>query len=220
MDGIHETYGNKFKVNWFDISSSGLTDMQIITYLVHNHGISYQTIFENMSSVIKITNHKFQKYLSFYPVELLDKTEETLLELSMRDNVILGLSTGNVESVCLNKTKYTGIDDYFTFGSFGDEVFDRNQLLKLTKHRLQKNNNFTRKDIALHVGDSILDMSSAKKVGFIPIGVTTGKYSEDELRRAGAKFVFDKLPDLNTYLDSIIESIDVKDEKLPLYLKR
>ncbi len=220
LDGIHETYGNKFKVNWMDISSPGLTDLQIITYLVHNHGISYHTIFKNMNKVIRITDHKFHKYLNFYPVELLDKTEETLQQLSERENVVLGLSTGNIKSICLGKTKYTGIEDYFSFGAFGDEVYDRNRLLKLTKERLRTEYGLTKRDLILHVGDSILDITASIENNVIPIGVATGKYSKEDLYNAGAKYVFDKLPELNTELDTLLGSFQQKDQKLPVYLKR
>ena len=218
LAGIHECFGNKFRVNWFDISHNGLTDVQIIAFLVHNHGISYHTIFEKMDDCIKIISDKFQEYLKIYPVELLDKAEKTLQNLSERDHVTIGLSTGNIKTICLQKTKYTGIDNFFSFGSFGDEVFNRYQLLKLTKSRLKIEYRFSSEDIAFHVGDSVLDMLSAGESGLIPIGITTGKNSERELYDAGAKLVFKKLQDFELSIDSIIDLIQEKYLGSSLYL--
>ena len=133
LEGIHETFDNKFRVNWFDVHASGYTDLQIITSLVHNHGVSMQDIFEKMPLCVSNIIQSFPKYSYFYPVELLKGAEKTLRELYYMDDVILGLSTGNIKSIGLDKAKSTGIDYYFSFGSFGDEVFTRPQLLRLTK---------------------------------------------------------------------------------------
>ena len=219
LEGIHLTFNRKFQVNFHEISNSGLTDLQIITLLVHNHGISYEDIFKQMNLCVHNIVKKFDDYSYFHPVELLVGAEETLKNLSYRDNVIIGLSTGNIKEICLNKARLTGIDEYFAFGSFGDEAFNRDQLLQLTKYRLQKEFGYSKKDIALHVGDSVMDILSAKKAGFIPIGVSTGSYTKEKLLKAGAKFVFERISDLDLYFDEIIDSIQNKNYATSVILK-
>jgi phosphoglycolate phosphatase-like HAD superfamily hydrolase len=43
------------------------------------------------------------------------------------------------------------------------------------------------------VGDTPLDVDAAKAVGAISLGVASGKYPVDDLRRAGADFVLGSL---------------------------
>jgi phosphoglycolate phosphatase-like HAD superfamily hydrolase len=43
------------------------------------------------------------------------------------------------------------------------------------------------------VGDTPLDVDAAKAVGAVSLGVASGKYSVDELRRAGADLVLASL---------------------------
>ena len=204
LEGIYETFDKKFPVNWFEISTSGMTDLQMIISLVHNHGISYHTIFEQMDECISTISDKFQKYLNVYPVELLDKSEKVLDELNQRNNVVIGLSTGNIRNIGLAKTRYTGIDNYFSFGSFGEESFNRYQLLQNTKKRLIQNYGYTKRDIAIHIGDAVLDVLAAKKAGLIPIGVTTGGNTRQDFQKIGTKFIFDNLTELNESFDEIL----------------
>jgi phosphoglycolate phosphatase-like HAD superfamily hydrolase len=159
---------------------------------------------------MRAIEQNFYYYLNSYPVELLDYADKAIEGLYKHDEVIIGLSTGNIKSIGLSKIKYTGIDNFFSFGSFGNEVFDRYQLLKLTKKRLTRDFDYSISDVAMHVGDSTLDILSAKKSGFVPIGVTTGSCSEQELYKAGAKFVFNNLRELNNSFDSVLEIIQQK----------
>ena len=119
LEAIHVTFNRKFQVNWFDISSAGLTDLQIITNLVHNHGISLNTIFQNLNLCLYNINKNFNKYLKTYPIELLDHAKETVESLSNRDDTIIGISTGNIKTISIKKLVYTGIEHYFLFGSYG-----------------------------------------------------------------------------------------------------
>ena len=218
LAGIHETFNNKFYVNWIDLAHSGFTDLQIITSLVHNQGVSYHHIFDNMNLCLRSISQKFHEYVLFYPVELLDDAEKTLQNLSNKDNVTIGLSTGNIKSICLSKTKFTNIDEYFSFGSFGNQAFNRYQLLELTKNRLKLNYSFSKNDFAFHIGDSLLDMKAARKSGFIPIGIATGGYSKVQLLQSGAKYVFNDLKEFNKSFDSILDKLEEKKHYLPIYM--
>ena len=49
---------------------------------------------------------------------------------------------------------------------------------------------------AVVVGDTVFDMRCAKKVGALAVGITTGRSSEEELRRAGADCVIESLSEI------------------------
>lgn len=202
LRAIHETYDNKFTVNWFDLNLSGLTDMEIITNLVHNHGISFNIIFERMTECIELINEEFLYYLKSYPIELLEGVPDTLNVL-YQNEILMGLTTGNIKSVAWAKTENTGIRKYFSLGGFGDEAYDRTQMLRLTMNRAIKKFNLSSNDIFIHVGDSVKDIISAIKVGFIPIGVTTGHYNKKQLKEAGALHVVQNLKEILPIINEI-----------------
>ena len=54
-----------------------------------------------------------------------------------------------------------------------------------------------------YVGDSILDVQMAKKVGIKVFSVATGDNSRDDLRAAGADLVFDNLSELKETLEDV-----------------
>ncbi len=59
---------------------------------------------------------------------------------------------------------------------------------------------------AVMVGDSVWDIEAAERAGIETLGLLTGGYSEAELRDAGAREVFDSLPELRDRLDALAGS--------------
>ena len=62
--------------------------------------------------------------------EVLPGVLSLLSELSMRDDVVLGLGTGNTEPAAFAKLARGGLDSFFTFGGFGSDHTDRAELLR------------------------------------------------------------------------------------------
>jgi len=56
---------------------------------------------------------------------------------------------------------------------------------------------------AVVVGDTVFDVRCAKKVGALAVGVTTGRSSEAELRKAGADCVIEALSELLILLSQL-----------------
>ena len=65
-------------------------------------------------------------------------------------------------------------------------------------------------DQVAYVGDTVIDMLTAKNAGIVGIGVTTGPSSEEELVEAGAFLVLSSVNDvLKIFLDSTILQANV-----------
>src|SRR5262249_26490355 len=77
-----------------------------------------------------------EAYLSFLKEEVQTSPKYRVLpgilsildDLSPRDDVILGLATGNVESGARIKLDRGGLNPYFAFGGFGSDSEDRSEL--------------------------------------------------------------------------------------------
>jgi HAD superfamily hydrolase (TIGR01549 family) len=57
---------------------------------------------------------------------------------------------------------------------------------------------------ALVVGDSVWDFEAAKRAGYVGYAIRTGGFSPEELTDAGAKEVFDSVPDLHRHLMAVL----------------
>ena len=56
-------------------------------------------------------------------------------------------------------------------------------------------------EIPVVIGDSVWDFEAAGRAGYMGYAIRTGGFSVDELRGAGARDVFDSIPDLHKRLD-------------------
>jgi phosphoglycolate phosphatase-like HAD superfamily hydrolase len=112
-----------------------------------------------------------------------------LSELGKRDDVILGLATGNIELGARIKLERGGLNPYFPFGGFGSDAEDRTELVrKASEKAADKYGASIATSNIFVIGDTPLDIEAGKRCGFKTVGVATGSYSVDELLAAGASF--------------------------------
>lgn len=150
-------------------------------------------------------------YLTFLPEELerckfylMPGVEELLLVLSAREEVLLGLQTGNLEPSAYMKLKRGNIDRYFLFGGFGSDSEDRTELVLKAIQRSRKYNggNIPGENIYV-IGDSPHDIIAGKNCGVNTIAVCTGKSDKAKLLAAGPTFMLADLDDIPLFLRQI-----------------
>jgi phosphoglycolate phosphatase len=132
---------------------------------------------------------------------ILPGVRELLDTLSARDDVFLGLVTGNFEEGARIKLEYFDLWRYFRCGAFGDDAADRNDLVPFACRRAfehglaagDAHNIFV-------VGDTPHDIACARAAGATPIGVATGNYTLEEIQASGADVVFRDLSDRAAFL--------------------
>jgi phosphoglycolate phosphatase-like HAD superfamily hydrolase len=129
---------------------------------------------------------------------------ELLDALHRRPDVYLALLTGNYEAAARIKLEYFDLWRYFSCGAFGDDAPDRNGLLPRAVATVAACGGppFAAAD-AIVIGDTPLDVACAAHSSARSIGVATGGHSVDELRAAGADYVFADLTDMHGVLRAI-----------------
>lgn len=129
---------------------------------------------------------------------------ELLPALQSRDDVALGLLTGNFEEAARIKLGHFDLWDYFRCGAFGDDAADRNQLVPFAVDRAKACGlgEFAFGDVIV-IGDTPSDVACARAVGAVPVAVATGTYSLDALRNTGAPIVLEDLSDTEGFLRMI-----------------
>jgi phosphoglycolate phosphatase len=161
---------------------SGRTDRAIARDLLVVHGIE-------PSSANQICLQ--EAYLSNLPNSLTNLggmvcpgIAELLRHLHPRQDVLLGLLTGNVRTGAKHKLGHFGLWDYFVCGGFGDEHYDRDDVARMaiTEVKAHLGRNIASSEVWV-IGDTPLDVQCARAVGAKVVAVATGWHALDELAR-------------------------------------
>ena len=136
--------------------------------------------------------------------EVLPGIRPLLDHLSERQDVAVGLVTGNFSKGAEVKLGHFDLWRYFRFGGFGDDAADRNLLVPFAVDRARACGvpELARRDVVV-IGDTPADVACAQAVGATAVAVATGGSSVEELRATGAEFVFANLADHRVLLDAL-----------------
>jgi phosphoglycolate phosphatase len=110
-----------------------------------------------------------------------------LLERLKGDEILLGLTTGNVEEAARIKLSRGDLNRFFSFGGYGSDSPDRTEL---TRKALERGGEVAGHPLDLarcfSCGDTPRDVEAGHGAGLRVVGVATGEYTVDELLEAGA----------------------------------
>jgi phosphoglycolate phosphatase len=186
----------------------GKTDPQIVRELMRRAGTEHREIDGRIDRALA-------RYVELLHAELgaadhADKVfpgvRPLLDALEARDDVLLGLLTGNVMAGAVAKLTAVGIvPARFRVGAFGSDHADRPALPAIARHRAAE---LLGEDVAggdvVVIGDTPADMSCGRAIGARAIGVATGRYSVEQLRECGAAAVFADLSDTDAVMHAIM----------------
>ena len=128
--------------------------------------------------------------------------------LKDRSGVYTGLLTGNYQQGARIKLGHFNLNEFFSFGAFGDDHCDRNRLLPFALERFQKVFGRPANGTTVYViGDTPRDVACARPYGAKSIAVATGDYSEAELQAAGADWVLKDLNEIEKFLSALSNGV-------------
>jgi len=175
------------------ISMAGKTDIAIIKECLSKHNMS---IDGHVDAVAGTYLKHLQKEIQNDRKKVNPGVRELLDHLSAKENVGLGLLTGNLEQGARIKLGSFNLNRYFSTGAFGSDDEDRNNLLPVAVKRFEALFRQTiETDDCIIVGDTPRDIACAHIYHALCIGVATGPYSIEELLEAGADYVLRDLSD-------------------------
>lgn len=183
------------------IEFSGRTDTAIFRDALRLHDIDgdFSTYLERFKEAYF---HYLERTLPTTQGSLMPGIASLLEDLSGRDEVQLGLATGNFRRGAELKLGHYRILHHFRDGGFGDDSEDRAQIVRLALQRLAGSPEATQQVVV--IGDTPHDIASAKANGAIAVGVATGKYGPEDLRRSGADVVFPDLSDTEAAIAALL----------------
>ncbi|MFL5593483.1 MAG: HAD family hydrolase [Gemmatimonadaceae bacterium] len=188
----------------------GKTDKQIVRDVMRLEGHSDEHIDSRMEKLIELyldglregaKGGKFNVRPLTGVVELLDALEK-------RDDVVLGLLTGNVEPGARIKLKAAGIDpDRFKINAFGSDHEHRPELPAIAQRRASETLGV---DIAgdrlVVIGDTPADIECGRSLGAKAIGIASGHYTVDQLQAHNPYAVFPSLKNTSQVLETILNA--------------
>ncbi|MCK9152341.1 HAD family hydrolase [Methanobacterium alcaliphilum] len=185
------------------INYHGKTDPQIMHEVLLEEGLDENEICPLKNDFIDCLSQYFIANVKFDKIKVMDGCQVLLKELENK-KVVLGLLTGNLETIAYAKLNHVNLGHYFKLGGFGSDSYYRPNLVKTALKRAK--NDFgiiPDKDNIFVVGDTPLDVAAGIMAGVLTIGVASGEYSINELEDSGADFVLDNLNDFKKFLEIV-----------------
>jgi len=187
----------------------GKTDPQIVRELLRHAGVADADIDARIDVVL-------DRYLALLREELAEANQhdhvfpgvrELLAALEARDDVLLGLLTGNIHRGAEAKLAAVGIEPArFHVGAYGSDHHERPQLPEIARRRAESflGHPVSGRDVVV-IGDTPADIACGRGIGARAIGVATGRYSVEELRAHDPAAVFADLTDTAAVVSAILD---------------
>lgn len=194
-----------------DYRYDGKTDKQIARELMRGAGFPDDVIDARMTSVLAAYLAGLHDELAAAPAalevhtgvaELLDALD------ALRDQVVVGLLTGNIEGGAHAKLRATGLGtERFRVGAFGSDHEHRAALPAIARARAAAMlGRDVPGDAIVIIGDTPHDLTCGNEIGARAIGVATGYYRAEALAKHPAVAVFENLGDTTRVVDAILHA--------------
>lgn len=172
---------------------SGKTDWQTLTELL---GLDEDAVGLQMPTFEAAMERHLTRLIVDFPVEACEGVLDTMNMLQARDDMLLGIITGNVSTTAPIKLSAAGITpDAFVVGAFGSEALDRNRLTPMALERATLHlGRAVNPANVLVVGDTPMDVACARAIGAVAVGVCTGS-GREIMQAAQPDYLLDDLTD-------------------------
>ncbi len=189
---------------WFD----GKTDRQIVRELMRHDGHSDELIEARMDALFTHYLRHLERELEAgaQAARVLPGIPDLIDTLAGRDDIVLGLLTGNLEAGARAKLRAVGVDfARFRINAFGSDHESRSELPGIAQRRARE---LLGLDVpgssVVVIGDTPADIECGRGIGARAIGVATGRFSIAELLTHPPAAVFADLADTAAVVDAIV----------------
>jgi len=198
---VGEVFGRTDPI--FDIPFAGRTDRAIATDIFAYYSIEFSD--ENLRDFLNCYTQHLSKLLAATPGLVLPGANELVSHLHGRDDVLLGLLTGNFVEGARLKLRHYELEQYFDFaiGGFGDSHADRDDVARaafdtVKSHRDPEDVNLDRVWV---IGDTPADIRCGRAIGAKVIAVATGIYSFEELSQHSPDHLAENFAEVESLLN-------------------
>lgn len=141
-------------------------------------------------------------------ITLLPGVADLLERLDQRDDVTLGLLTGNIRPMAYQKLDAVKQGRYFPFGAFGSDHAERSQLPAIALERAHEHAShaFSGRDVAI-IGDTPNDIQCGEGIGAFSVGVCTGHYDRSDLAPHEPNALLENLQSTEAFVQQVVDQL-------------
>jgi phosphoglycolate phosphatase-like HAD superfamily hydrolase len=183
-----------------EVPFSGRTDRAIARDLFHLHNVEDSPT--NLQRFLQSYLAHLPSCLAQFKGQVLPGIAALLDCLRLREDVAVGLLTGNIREGARLKLGHYGLWHHFAFGGFGDHHHDRDAVAQEALAAVHGHLNGTVDRTRIWViGDTPLDVRCARFIGARVVAVATGWHSLEDLRAEQPDLLLADLSDPVPLLD-------------------
>jgi phosphoglycolate phosphatase len=200
---LARVYGYDGDLTRYDFS--GRTDPQITSMVLCDFGLSDDDIQSRIDDLWELYVAGLAENATADRVCELPGIRELLDALTARDDILLGLLTGNIERGARIKLAPPDLNRYFSFGAFGSDSANRAALPPIAVERASRldGHRFVGRDVVI-IGDSIYDVRCGVPHDATTIAIASGKTSAERLRAENPHHFFDSAQELAAILNAVL----------------
>lgn len=178
---------------------AGRTDRSIGIDLLRVHGI--EPTDDNLQKMQEAYLQRLPAFLKNSSGRVLPGIKLLLETLNERDDVAIGLLTGNIRRGAEIKLTHYELWQHFPFGGFGDVHLCRNEVARMAFEESHRHcQTRISADRVWVIGDTPLDVACARAIGAKALAVATGWHKRHELEACHPDLVVSDLTDHSTFL--------------------
>ena len=184
-DGVHRNALHQAMREAFGVDTTidgipyhGKTDLGILRAAVQRVGLSDQNFEANLPMALEVVRREVSANAKLLAPVVCSAIPELLDELQTAGK-LLGLASGNLESVGWLKVKAAGLHDFFSFGSFCDRNENRAEIFR--EGVLAAQRRLGESAQVCFIGDTPDDIKAARSVQSQVVAVCTGIFKAEEL---------------------------------------
>ena len=199
-----EVFGTAGTHNAYDWR--GKTDPLIVADLMRQSGIPEEVVRDRISDCFdRYVGYLEQTLTNGHRVDILPGVVELVQRLSHRQDVLVGLLTGNIERGAVVKLGPSGLLPFFRVGAYGSDDADRRRLPTIARDRAATltGREFAFADLVI-IGDTPLDVDCARACGARAVAVATGQHSLTELAACDPDAVFSDFADVKAAIRRLL----------------
>jgi phosphoglycolate phosphatase len=184
------------------VTYSGRTDRAITRDLMRFHDVAETP--ENVQRLVRGYLQRLPGALAKHQGRVLPGIAALLKILAERDDVAVGLLTGNIREGARVKLGHFGLHEHFAFGGFGDRHWERDDVAREALAVIHELHGDTvRSERIWVIGDTPLDVQCARAIGARAVAVATGWHTVDQLRASTPDLLLADLSDHAPLLDML-----------------
>lgn len=181
------------------IDAAGKTDRLILREMFRNT-LSRNYTEDEALEIFREYASCLEEEVANCEVDVMPGIPYLLTALSTREDILLGIATGNIEHGAWTKLKRAGLQTHFSIGGFGSDSENREALIRMAIERAGAHERgglgFEKVFV---IGDTPFDIVHGRAAGAVTVAVATGRYTAEELAEHGPDYLFENL--------SIIEDV-------------